>query len=71
MFVSSWWEDLAKEDDNEGYLVIFFLLRHGKIDNNGLGSIKSLAKRLTKSIDGFPEWLAKDYAVETNDDVTD
>ena len=71
MLVSSWWEDLAKEDDNEGYLVIFFLLRHGKIDKSCLGSIKSIAKRLAKSIDGFPEWLAEDYAVETIDDVTD
>ena len=71
MLVSSWWEDLAKEGDNEGYLVIFFLLRHGKIDNDNLGSIKSIAMRLAKSIDGFPEWLAKDYAIETLDDVTD
>lgn len=71
MLVRSWWEDLAKEDDNEGYLVIFFLLRHGKIDNDSLGSIKSIAMRLVKSIDGFPEWLAKDYAIETLDDVTD
>lgn len=71
MLVSSWWEDLAKEGDNEGYLVIFFLLWHGKIDDDSLGSIKSLAVRLAKSIDGFPEWLAKDYAIETLDDVTD
>lgn len=71
MLVSSWWEDLAKEGDNEGYLVIFFLLRHGKIDDERLGSIKSIAMRLAKSIDGFSEWLAKDYAIETLDDVTD
>lgn len=69
MLVSSWWEDLAKEDDNEGYLVLFFLLRHGKIDDNRYGSVKSIAMRLTKSIDGFPEWLAKDYTIETLDDV--
>lgn len=25
--------------------------------------------RLAKSVDGFPEWLAKDYAIETLDDV--
>lgn len=69
MLVRSWWEDLAKEGDNEGFLVIFFLLRHGKIDNDSVGSIKSIALRLTKIIDGFPEWLAKDYAIETLDDV--
>ena len=69
MLVSSWWEDLAKGGDNEGFLVIFFLLRHGKIDNDSVGSIKSIALRLAKSIDGFPEWLAKDYAIETLDDI--
>ena len=69
MLVSTWWEDLAKEGDNEGFLVIFFLLRHGRIDNDSVGSIKSITMRLAKSIDGFPEWLAKDYAIETLDDV--
>lgn len=60
MIASSWWENLAKEGDNEGYLVIFFLLRHGKIDNDNLGTIQSIAMRLAKSIDGFPKWLAKE-----------
>lgn len=69
MLVSSWWEDLAKEGDDEGFLVIFFLLRHGKIDSDSVGSIKSIALRLAKNIDGFPEWLAKEYAIETLDDV--
>lgn len=69
VLVSSWWEDLAKGGDDEGFLVIFFLLRHGKIDNDSVGSIKSIALRLAKSIDGFPEWLAKDYAIETLDNI--
>ena len=69
MLVSSWCEDLAKGGDDEGFLVIFFLLRHGKIDNDSVGSIKSIALRLAKSNDGFPEWLAKDYAIETLDDI--
>lgn len=69
MLVSSWWKDLAKEGDDEGFLVIFFLLRHEKIEHSDLGSIKSIALRLAKNIDGFPEWLAKDYAIETLDDV--
>lgn len=69
MLVSSWWEDLAKEGDDEGFLVIFFLLRHEKIEHSDLGSIKSIALRLAKNIGGFPEWLAKDYAIETLDDV--
>ena len=69
ILVSSWWENLAKEGDDEGFLVIFFLLRHGKIGSDSVGSIKSIALRLAKSINGFPEWLAKDYAIETFDDV--
>lgn len=69
MLVTSWWEDLAKEGDIEGFLVIFFLLRHGKIYNDSLDSIKSITLKLKKSIDGFPEWLAKEYAIETLNDV--
>ena len=34
-----------------------------------MGSIKSLAVRLKKSIKGFPEWLANDYSITTFDDV--
>lgn len=67
--VCDWWANLG--DETEGYLVHFFLLRHKKIKQSGLGSIKSLAERLAKSIDGFPEWLAKDYAVEAIDDAID
>lgn len=66
-----WWEKLGKNNESEGYLAHFFLLRHKKIEHSNLGSIKSIAMRLTKSIDGFPEWLVKDYVVETLDDVTD
>ena len=65
----SWWEKLGKNNESEGYLVHFFLLRHEKIEHSDLGSIKSITLRLTKSIEGFPEWLAKDFAIETLDDV--
>ena len=64
----SWWENLGSKDEVEGYLVHFFLLRHEKIEQSSLGSIKSIVTLLTKSIDGFPEWLTKDYAIETIDD---
>lgn len=67
--VCDWWANLGEEI--EGYLVHFFLLRHEKIKHSDFGSIKSIAKRLVKSIDGFPEWLAKDYTIETIDDMTD
>lgn len=67
--VCDWWANLGEEI--EGYLVHFFLLRHEKLEHSDLGSIKSIALRLSKNIDGFPEWLAKDYAIETLDDVID
>ena len=65
--VCDWWANLGEEI--EGYLVHFFLLRHAKIEHSDLGTIKSIALRLAKSIDGFPEWLAKDYSIETIDDA--
>lgn len=71
MIVKSWWEDLAKEGENEGYLVIFFLLRHNKVERSDLGSIKSIAMRLKRNTEAFPAWLAEDYVIETLDDVID
>lgn len=65
----SWWEKLGKSNESEGYLVHFFLLRHQKITHSDLGSIISISRRLSKNIDDFPEWLAKEYAIETLDDV--
>lgn len=56
-----WWEVLARKNDIEGYLVLFFLLRHRKIKYTSLGSINSLALRLKNNIQGLPEWLVKDY----------
>lgn len=65
--VSSWW--LSLEDDVENYLVHFFLLRHKKISNCLLGSIKGIVHKLEKELESFPEWLAKDYSITTLDDV--
>lgn len=65
----SWWETLGKNNDIEGYLVHFFLLRHKKIEQSSLGTIKSIAVRLKKNVDGFPDWLAKDYTIETINDI--
>ncbi len=67
--ICDWWATLG--EDVESYLVHFFLLRHGKINHSDLGSEKSIALHLAKNIDGFPEWLAKDYAIETLEDVID
>lgn len=67
--ISSWWEDSAKNGDIEGFLVVFFLLRHGKIKQSELGSIKSIAWLLTNGIESFPEWLSKEYSYNTIDEV--
>lgn len=67
----SWWENLGMNNEPEGYLVHFFLLRHSKIEHSSLGSEKSIVLRLARSIDGFPNWLVKEYAIDTLDDVID
>lgn len=67
----SWWDDLGKSNESEGYLVHFFLLRHNKVEHSDLGSIKSIAMRLKRSIETFPAWLLEDYVIETLDDVID
>lgn len=67
----SWWEKLGKNNESEGYLVHFFLLRHQKIKFSELGSEKSLAIRLSKNVNSFPSWIAEDYKLETLDDVID
>lgn len=63
--VSSWWEKLARQGDCEGYLVLFFLLKHNIINHSDLGSTREIAKILSKCIDGLPEWLIHNYVLET------
>lgn len=65
----SWWENLGKSNEPEGYLVHFFLIRHNKVEQSNLGSIKSIAMRLKRNLETFPAWLAEDYVIETLDDV--
>lgn len=65
----SWWEKLGKNGDSEGYLVHFFLLRHGKIRQSSLGSIKSIVQHLKRNLKEFPEHFAREYALQTLEDV--
>lgn len=67
--VTSWWEELEKKNDPEGRLVLFFLRRHGKIDDAGIDSEKSVVFRLRHDIPKFPTWISDEYAVETINDV--
>lgn len=60
----SWWETIGKNDDIEGYLVHFFLLRHKKIEQSNLGTIKSIAMRLKRNVEKFPDWLIEDYTID-------
>ena len=58
-FVELWWENVAKAGEEEGWLVLFFLLRHRKITSSDLGSIRTIAEHLRNNLRGFPEWLAR------------
>ena len=61
-----WWEQLGEENDPEGFLVHFFLLRHRKIKNSSLGTINDLSNKLNILINTFPDWMRLDDT--TNDD---
>ena len=69
--VSSWWKDVAAQGDIEGDLVHYFLLRHNKIDESELGSLKSLSRRIRKNIPGLPGWICEDSDFDSLDDVFD
>lgn len=69
MLVESWWENVAKQGDNEGYLVHFFLLKYEKIEKSALGSLKSITTRLKNSIEGFPDWLADDCTFDSLEEI--
>lgn len=67
--VESWWEDVAKANDIEGYLVHFLLLRNKKISNSPLGSIVYLSKKLSQNVLGFPSWMHDSLAFRQLSDV--
>lgn len=69
--IVQWWKDVAAQGDIEGDLVHYFLLRHNKIDESDLGSLKSLSRRIRKNIPGIPEWLCEDSDFDSLDDVFD
>lgn len=69
--IQTWWDEVGKKGENEGFLVHFFLLRHDKIQHSNLGSINSIVRRLKNSIINFPAWLADGYVIETLDDVVE
>ena len=52
-----WWYDVAKKGDVEGYLVHYWMLRHGKIDKTPLGTKSELIERLSADISGIPYFL--------------
>ncbi len=61
-----WWEQLGEENDPEGFLVHFFLLRHHKINESGLGSITDLSKKLNTLISTFPDWIRHNDACDND-----
>ncbi len=67
--VDTWWENLGRNNEIEGYLVHFFLLRYDRITHSCLGTIKSLAWRLKRMLDKFPAWLSEQYEFDSLSDV--
>ena len=57
MGVLSWWSDVARKGDLEGYLVHFFLLRHHNKQSSDLGTIDVIRDRLVNGNIHFPKWL--------------
>lgn len=57
MGVLSWWSDVAKRGDLEGYLVHFFLLRHHDMLSSDLGTVDIIREKLANGITSFPKWL--------------
>lgn len=67
--VQNWWQDIGNEDDIEGFLVHYFLLRHKKIKSSALGIIDELSDKLSKKIKSFPDWLIVQPRFSSLDDV--
>lgn len=67
--VQSWWQDLGNEDDVEGFLVHYFLLRHRKIKSSSLGLIEDLSATLSEKLEVFPDWLVVQPRFKSLDDV--
>lgn len=58
LYVADWWYELSKKDDIEGHLVIAWLLRHGKINNNLKKGVKErLFKRVIEKGLLLPDWM--------------
>lgn len=64
-----WWEQLGVNNEIEGFLVHFFLLRHCKITHSKLGSIKYLAWKIKSTLGNFPVWLSEPYRFDSLDDA--
>lgn len=67
--VYDWWANL--EDEIEGWLVHFFLLKHQKIEESVYGTIDAMCTKLSKDIDRFPDWLKNNNVTIYNDDEID
>lgn len=52
-----WWLDVARNGDVEGYLVHYWMLKHGKIDKTPLGSKAELLDRIASEIKDMPEFM--------------
>lgn len=57
VFAASWWYDLAARGEAEGYLVHWWLLRHGKMGTSPLGTLEALSVKVKSLYPDIPEDL--------------
>lgn len=55
--VFHWWKGLADEGEPEGAVVLLWLLRHGKIEQDQIKNVKEFQNNLLEKIGKIPEWL--------------
>lgn len=55
--IEQWWGNMASEEEPEGYLVIMWLLRHGKLKQSDIGTLEELIEKVEKLYPNAPKWL--------------
>lgn len=55
--IEQWWSNMASKNEAEGYLVIMWLLRHGKIEHSGIGTFETIIRKVENLYPQAPKWL--------------
>lgn len=54
-----WWQNVAENDEAEGYLVHLMLLRHGKVPYSPLGDVSKLFDKVKEEYSHIPDKMRK------------